>query len=288
MLTCAAGVARVGLVTEADDARIGIIGGSGLYELLDEPATVDLPTPYGPPSSPITVGAFAGARVAFLARHGAGHAIPPHRVNYRANLWALASLGITAVIGSSAVGSLTPDLPSDTFVVPDQLIDRTRDRIDTFFDGPGVQHLAFADPFDPGIRRLLVDALAARNERFAPTGTTVVIAGPRFSTRAESRGWRMLGADIVNMTQYPEAALAAELNLGYASLSFVTDADTGHRADDEAVTAEVVFRRLSAARERITATLADAVAALPADYAAPRRIAADAVARVLAGEIPAQ
>ncbi|MEV4688623.1 MTAP family purine nucleoside phosphorylase [Microbacterium sp. LWH3-1.2] len=247
-----------------------------------------MPTPYGPPSSPITVGVFGGTHVAFLARHGAGHTIPPHRVNYRANLWALASLGVSAVIGSSAVGSLTPDLPPDTFVVPDQLIDRTRARADTFFDGSGVQHLAFADPFDADIRRLLVDALTARDERFAPTGTTVVIAGPRFSTRAEARGWRMLGADIVNMTQYPEAALAAELNLGYASLSFVTDADTGHGADDEAVTAEVVFRRLSAARERITGTLADAVATLPEDYAAPRRIAANVVARVLAGEIPAR
>lgn len=265
------------------EASVAIIGGSGLYELLDEPEQIEVATPYGPPSAPIAVGAFGGRRIAFLARHGPGHSIPPHRVNYRANLWALASLHVAAVIGSSAVGSLTPEMPSDTFVVPDQLIDRTRDRIDTYFEGTDVQHLAFADPFDAGIRHLLIDALRARGERFAPTGTTVVIPGPRFSTRAESNGWRLLGADIVNMTQYPEAALAAELNLGYASLSFVTDADTGHHEGDEPVTAEIVFGRLAAARERITGVLADAVAALPVDYRPPARIDPDAVARVLAG-----
>lgn len=268
----------------AEQARIGIIGGSGFYRLLDDATQVEVATPYGSPSSPLAVGLLGDERVAFLARHGTRHTLPPHRVNYRANLWALASVGATAVIGSSAVGSLTPAMPADSFVVPDQLIDRTRDRADTFFEGPEVQHLGFADPFDPGIRRLLIDALAARAERFSPTGTTVVIPGPRFSTRAESAGWRSLGADIVNMTQYPEAALAAELNLGYASVSFVTDADTGHHEDDEPVTAEVVFRRLADARERITAVIADAVAALPADYVPRALTDPDAVARVLAQE----
>jgi len=273
-------------MTAADSrgpARVGIIGGSGLYELLEHPVPVDVRTPYGAPSTPIAVGEFAGVPVAFLARHGAGHTIPPHRVNYRANVWALASLGVTAILGSSAVGSLTPDLPADTFVVPDQLIDRTRERADTYYEHD-VQHLAFADPFDPGLRTVLADALAARGETFAPTGTTVVIAGPRFSTRAESAGWRALGADIVNMTQYPEAALAAELNVGYASLSFVTDADTGHRQGDEAVTAEAVFRRLSAAKDRITGVLADAVSALPAEHHARALVDPAAVARVLAAD----
>lgn len=266
---------------DTDPARIAVIGGSGLYELLNDPEHLEVDTPYGPPSSPIAVGSFGGRRVAFLARHGRGHTIPPHRVNYAANLWALASLGVTAVIGSSAVGSLTPQLPTDTFVVPDQLIDRTQNRVDTFFDGPQVQHLAFADPFDPSIRRLLVDALSAAHERHSTRGTTVVVAGPRFSTRAESQGWRLLGGELVNMTQYPEAALAAELNIGYASLSFVTDADTGHRDGDEPVTAEVVFRRLTGARDRITGILESAVAALPEDYAPRRLTDPDAVARVL-------
>jgi 5'-methylthioadenosine phosphorylase len=266
----------------AEQARIGIIGGSGLYRLLEDARQVDVATPYGAPSSSLAVGLLGGERVAFLARHGPRHTLPPHRVNYRANLWALASAGVTAVIGSSAVGSLTPTMPADSFVVPDQLIDRTRDRADTFFEGPEVHHLGFADPFDPRIRHLLIGALSARSERFAPVGTTVVIPGPRFSTRAESAGWRSLGADIVNMTQYPEAALAAELNLGYASVSFVTDADTGHHEGDQPVTAEVVFRRLADARERIIGVISDAVAALPTDYAPRELIDPDAVARVLA------
>lgn len=267
---------------DGGDVRIGVIGGSGLYELISDARTVEVPTPYGSPSSPITLGEFGGRRVAFLARHGRGHGIPPHRVPYRANLWALASIGVRAVIASSAVGSITPDLPADTFVVPDQLIDRTRERADTYFDDADVQHLGFADPFDPALRAALCDALAARGERFSPVGTTLVIPGPRFSTRAESRGWRLLGADILNMTQYPEAALAAELGVAYASLSFVTDADVGHEPDDEAVTADAVFARLTAARDRITGAIADAVASLPAEPTVRPLVDPAASARVLA------
>lgn len=267
---------------KTDAVRLGVIGGSGLYELLDEPRLVDVATPFGRPSSPIAVGRFSGRTVAFLARHGTGHTIPPHRVPYRANLWALASLGVRAVIASSAVGSIVGDLPADTFVVPDQLIDRTHGRADTYFDGPDVQHLGFADPFDPVVHMALCDALAARDERFTASGTALVIPGPRFSTRAESLGWRQLGADILNMTMYPEAALAAELGIAYASLSFVTDADVGHAPGDEAVSAEVVLRRLAAARDRITATIADAIARLP-DEPQPRTLVdGAATARVLA------
>jgi 5'-methylthioadenosine phosphorylase len=270
--------------TTDDDGtvRIGVIGGSGLYDLISDPRTVEVRTPFGPTSSPITVGVFGGRRVAFLTRHGREHGIPPHRVPYRANLWALASIGVRAVIASSAVGSITPDLPADTFVVPDQLIDRTRGRADTYFDDADVQHLGFADPFDPALRAALCDALAARGERYSPVGTTLVIPGPRFSTRAESRGWRMLGADILNMTQYPEAALAAELGIAYASLSFVTDADVGHEPDDEAVTADAVFARLTAARERITAIIAATVASLPVEPAVRPLVDPAASARVLA------
>ncbi|WP_194411033.1 S-methyl-5'-thioinosine phosphorylase [Microbacterium cremeum] len=265
-----------------DAVRHGVIGGSGLYELLDEPRLVDVATPFGPPSSPVAVGRFGGRTVAFLARHGAGHTIPPHRVPYRANLWALAWLGVRAVIASSAVGSITADLPADTFVVPDQLIDRTHGRPDTFFDGSDVQHLGFADPFDPVLRAALCGALAARGERFADRGTALVIPGPRFSTRAESQGWRQAGADILNMTMYPEAALAAELGIAYASLSFVTDADVGHAPGDDAVSAELVFRRLTAARDRITGTIADALGRLPGDPQPRTLVDGAATARVLA------
>ncbi|MCP2637624.1 S-methyl-5'-thioadenosine phosphorylase [Microbacterium sp. HD4P20] len=270
----------------AEPPRIGVIGGSGLYELLDEPVTMTVPTPYGPTSAPLAVGRFGGVAIAFLARHGMSHGIPPHRVNYRANMWALAHTGVRAIFASSAVGSLDPALAPDTFVVPDQLIDRTSGRADTYFDGDDVQHLAFADPFCPELRSALTTALDARGEPFAATGTTAVIAGPRFSTRAESRMLRTLGADIVNMTQYPEAALAAELGVGYASLSFVTDSDAG-TADaatpaEQAVTADAVFARLTAAHDRIVAVLEAAVAGLTADYQPRSLVSPDASARVLA------
>ncbi|MBD3940509.1 MTAP family purine nucleoside phosphorylase [Microbacterium sp. NEAU-LLC] len=265
----------------SETPRVGVIGGSGLYRLLDQPRLVEVATPYGPPSSHVAVGTFADRTVAFLARHGTGHTVPPQRINYRANLWALASLGVRSVIGSSAVGSITPEMPADTFVVPDQLIDRTRDRADTYFDGADVQHLGFADPFDPVVRSALCDALRRRGESFVPVGTTLVIPGPRFSTRAESRAWRLLGADILNMTQYPESALAAELGMGYASLSFVTDADVGRAPDDEAVSAEVVFQRLSAAQDRIIGTIADAIRLLPAEPEPRALVDPAATARVL-------
>jgi 5'-methylthioadenosine phosphorylase len=270
----------------ADTPRIAVIGGSGLYELLEEPTTISVPTPYGATSAPLAVGRFGGVPIAFLARHGMAHGIPPHRVNYRANVWALARLGVRAIFASSAVGSLDAALPPDTFVVPDQLIDRTRARADTYFDAADVQHLAFADPYCPQLRAALSAALAARGETFASTGTTAVVAGPRFSTRAESRMLRALGADIVNMTQYPEAALAAELGVGYASLSFVTDADAGPgdaaTPGAQAVTADVVFERLAAAHDRIVAVLEAAVAGLPADYRPRALVPSEASGRVLA------
>jgi 5'-methylthioadenosine phosphorylase len=262
---------------------IGIIGGSGFYELLTDARTVEVDTPYGPPSDPIAIGRLGDTEVAFLARHGAGHRHSPARVPYRANLWALASLGVHAVLASSAVGGLSPATPTGSFVVPDQLLDRTRDRPDTYFDDDsGVQHLPFAEPFCPALRGALIIALTDSGEAFAPTGTTVVIGGPRFSTKAESAVWRQSGADIINMTQYPEAALAAELGMGYAALSFVTDADTGHEAEAEAVTAEVVFRRLLDAKPRIVAILERAVHAIPADYAPRTLIDPAASAAVLA------
>jgi 5'-methylthioadenosine phosphorylase len=267
-------------------ARIGVIGGSGLYELLDAATAteVDVPTPYGAPSGRIVVGDFAGTRVAFLARHGAGHSLPPHRVNHRANMWALASLGVTAVFASSAVGGLSDAAATGSFLVADQLLDRTRGRDDTFFDDE-VQHLPFAEPYCPGLRAVLIDALAGLGDAFSPTATVAVIPGPRFSTRAESAQLAAAGADAVNMTQYPEAALAAELGIGYACLCFVTDADVGRPATgDEAVTAEIVFARLDAARPRIVAVLARAIAGLPADYAPRVLVSRDAVARILAQE----
>jgi 5'-methylthioadenosine phosphorylase len=283
----------------AAEPVVGVIGGSGLYELID-PGTssvVSVDTPYGAPSSDLVLGCFAGRRVAFLARHGTGHTLAPHAINYRANLWALASVGVSAVLSFSAVGSISPAMPPGTFVVPDQLIDRTNGRDDTFFDGDAapaadaVQHLPFADPYCEQLRRVAVDALTALDESFAPNGTTIVIQGPRFSTRAESSWFRSAGGDIVNMTQYPEAALAAELNLGLINLSFVTDTDAGDPGDaagDAAVDAAQVFDRMAAAHPRILAAIQAVVAAVPHDYVPRRLIDPAAVARILAQPVLSQ
>jgi 5'-methylthioadenosine phosphorylase len=262
---------------------IAVIGGSGLYDLIESPELHTVRTPYGAPSADIAVGEFAGRTVAFLARHGAGHALTPRRVPHRANVWALASLGVRAVIATAAVGSLDPQLRPGTFVVPDQLLDRTGRTDDTYYDAD-VQHLPFADPFCPDIRTALVDGLRACREPVVATATTAVIRGPRFSTRAESRALRAEGADIVNMTQYPEAALAAELGIGYAGLAFVTDMDAGARADDPPVTAPMVLQRLAQARPRMVTVLEAAIRALPSGYAPRELVDPSAVRAVLAGE----
>lgn len=268
---------------------VAVIGGSGLYSLFGEGESTShvVDTPYGPTSSEVTVGTLGGKRVAFLTRHGKGHSVPPHRINHRANVWALASLGAKAVVSSSAVGGVSPDVPPGTLVVTDQFIDRTWGRPDTFFDTDGgVQHLVAADPFDPELRRHAIAALEAQGDPFSPVGTCVVIQGPRFSTRAESRWFRAAGAHTVNMTMYPEVPLSLELGLGTVNLSFVTDSDAGlapeEGEDADAVSHQLVLERLAAAQPRIVAAIEAIVAALPDDYAPPASIPAEAVAEVLA------
>lgn len=276
-------------------ARIGIIGGSGTYRLPGArvKSTVTIDTPYGFPSGPVTLAEIAGRAVAFLPRHGEDHSLPPHRINYRANLWALKSLGVEAVLSSSAVGGLRTRYAPDTFVVTDQLIDRTWGRADTFFDGAafrgaepvGVQHLPASEPFCPGLRARLSESLAAAGFPHAPTGTVVVINGPRFSTTAESAWYVAGGADIISMTQYPEPVLAAELNMGFANLAYVTDSDTGHDGS-AAVTAGAVFERLRNAQEHILTIVAATVAAIGGDYVPPRHIDQSAVERIMAQPAP--
>lgn len=277
-------------------ATIGVIGGSGLYELF-EPGTadeIDVPTPFGATSSPISVGTMSGRRVAFLTRHGRAHSVAPHRIEHRANLWALRSLGVRAVVSSSAVGGLHPDYAPGTFVVTDQLIDRTWGRADTYFEDE-VQHLSFADPFDPVLRRAAIDAIAALDVPFRPTGTCVVIQGPRFSSRAESVWMREAGGHTINMTMSPEVPLAAELGIGTVNLSFVTDADAGLApATDETtstntsttsteapVTHQAVMDRLARANEVIVRAIGSIVAAIPDDYTPRELVPANASARVL-------
>jgi 5'-methylthioadenosine phosphorylase len=274
---------------ENDEAvTIGVIGGSGLYQLFEEGTAdeLDVPTPFGPTSSPISIGTMSGRRVAFLTRHGREHSVAPHRINHRANVWALRSLGVRAIVSSSAVGGLHPDYAPGTFVVTDQLIDRTWGRADTFFEDD-VQHLSFADPFDPTLRRAAIDAVAGLDVPFRPTGTCVVIQGPRFSTRAESVWLRQAGGHTINMTMTPEVPLAAELGIATVNLSFVTDADAGLApTEDETVAAAsgpdvddagavvthaLVMERLARANEVIVRAIGQIVAAIPADFT-PREL----------------
>jgi 5'-methylthioadenosine phosphorylase len=214
---------------------LGVIGGSGFYSFFGADArTINLDTPYGSPSAPITVGTVGDHEVAFLPRHGANHEFPAHTVPYRANMWALRALGVRRIFGPCAVGSLTPELGPGAMVVPDQLVDRTWGRKDTYFD-TGAVHVAFADPYCPTLR-----AAAADLPGVVGRGTMVVIQGPRFSTRAESRWFAGQGFTLVNMTGYPEALLARELEMCYAAIALVTDLDAGIDAGT-AVSAVDVF-----------------------------------------------
>jgi 5'-methylthioadenosine phosphorylase len=243
-------------------AEIGVFGGTAFYSFLDDVEEVAVQTPYGSPSSPVAVGTVEGRRVAFIARHGAGHAIPAHRINYRANLWALRRLGVRRVLAPSSVGSLQPHVKPGDVVVCDQLVDRTSGRADTFFDGPLPAHVTFADPYCPELARVMVASARAEGVRVHEAGTVVVIQGPRFSTRAESRWFSSAGWEVVNMTQYPEAALARELGICYSGMALVTDYDAGvERA--EAVTMETVFRVLAENIERVKGVILRAIPAVP-------------------------
>ncbi|MDF2442592.1 MAG: 5-methylthioadenosine phosphorylase [Subtercola sp.] len=296
------------LPAATDRPLIAVIGGSGLYSLFDESAagteTLTVPTPFGETSSPITVGRIGDRTVAFLTRHGADHSVAPHQINYRANIWALKSLGVQAIVSSAAVGGVSPDVPPGTLVLTDQFIDRTWGRPDTFFDRGRVQHLAAADPFCPALHSLAASALTGAGEVFSSTGTVVVIQGPRFSTRAESVWFRAAGADTVNMTLVPEVTLAAELNIGTVNLSFVTDADAGlapsaaavasavrsaaavAATEPDSVSADLVFRRLRDAQPRIVRAIEAIVAAIPADYEPRELIAPGEVERVMGYAVP--
>ncbi len=226
-------------------AHVGIIGGSGLYdpEIIENPVDVKIYTPYGEPSDFITVGSIKGIKVAFLPRHGRGHRIPPHMINYQANLWALKALGVKWILGVSAVGSLREDYKPGDFVVPDQFIDMTKCRKYTFYDGPTTVHVSMADPFCEDLREKVINVTRRLNYPVHDKGTYICIEGPRFSTRAESRVWKeVFRADIIGMTLVPEVNLACELELCYAVLAMITDYDVWA---EKPVTAEEVERIMS-------------------------------------------
>lgn len=239
---------------------IGVIGGSGFYEFLDGAEEHTVTTPFGAPAAPVVTGTIEGREVAFLPRHGRHHEFVAHRVPFRANLWALHSLGVNALIAPCSVGSLQPDIHPEQMVVIDQLVDRTWGRADTYHDDPPVHHQSFADPYDAELRAALVRAGARTGTNVIDGGTMVVINGPRFSTRAESRWFREMGWHVVNMTGYPEAVLAAELGIRYASVALVTDYDAG--VDGHApVTMEAVMAVMRANVARVQALIIDAIGA---------------------------
>jgi 5'-methylthioadenosine phosphorylase len=265
-------------------AEIGVIGGSGFYSFLQDVTEVTVDTPYGPPSDALFLGDVAGRRVAFLPRHGRGHHLPPHRINYRANLWALRSLGVRQVFGPCAVGGLRPEFGPGTLVVPDQLVDRTRSRAQTYFDGepladgtvPAVVHLTFADPYCPSGRQAAL--AAARGQGWEPVdgGTLCVVEGPRFSTRAESRWHAAQGWSVVGMTGHPEAVLARELGMCYSTMALVTDLDAGAETGEGVSHAEVL-RVFGENVDRLRKVVFDAVAQLPAEPACGCGAALDGV-----------
>ena len=250
------------LVSDDRAAPLAVIGGSGIYRFLDEVTEVEVDTPWGPPSAPVSIGRLGDRTVAFLPRHGAGHHLAPHRVPYRANLWALREVGARRVYAPCASGSLRPDLAPGEFVVCDQLVDRTSGRADTYFDGDVVNHVSFAEPYCPELRRVVLEAGAQAQTTVHDGGTVVVIQGPRFSTRAESQWFRANGWDVVNMTQYPEALLARELGLCYAGIALVTDWDAGVEGDPSlsAVTQTDVFAVMEANAHHVRSLLFAALA----------------------------
>lgn len=208
-------------------ADIGVFGGSGFYSLIGNAREVAIETPYGAPSDKLAIGEIAGKKVAFLPRHGKDHRFPPQMINYRANLYAMKMLGVKRIIAPTACGSLKHSVKPGSMVVADQVVDRTTGRKDTFYDGPITTHVSFADPYCPTMRPIAVDALKSLDIETHETGTIVVIQGPRFSTRAESKWFSGLGWEVINMTQYPECYLARELEICYVNISLITDYDVG-------------------------------------------------------------
>jgi 5'-methylthioadenosine phosphorylase len=246
-------------------AEIGIFGGSGFYSLLEDVKEVKVDTPYGPPSDALMVATVKGRSVAFLPRHGRNHTLPPHKVPYRANVWAMKALGVQAVISPCAAGSLQMNVAPGSFVVCDQFVDRTSGRADTFFDGPIVTHVSPAETYDPVLRKIAIDTIREHGIECHESGTVVVIQGPRFSTKSESKWFTQAGWEVINMTQYPEAYLCRELGMAVVNISLITDYDVGVVSGTEAVTAHDVLEVFKSNSEKIKKVVLDMVGKMPAD-----------------------
>ena len=255
-----------------DTAEIGIFGGTGIYdsELLQDSKEIIIETPYGKTSDTITIGEFDGKRIAFMPRHGKKHSIPPHMINYRANIWAFKELGITRIIAPSAVGSLQEKIKPGNFVLPTQFIDFTKSRKNSFSKDGKVIHISVADPFCPELQKIILDVAYREydlNITMHKNCTYVCIEGPRFSTKAESKFYKSTGADIIGMTLVPECQLAREAQICYASISTVTDYDVWA---EKPVTAKEVMDTLSKNVEITKKLLAELIRKMPKDFATKR------------------
>lgn len=250
-----------------EKADIGIIGGTGVYDsgLFSDKKEIKVFTPYGEPSDLITIGEYAGRKVAFLPRHGKGHRIPPHGINFRANIWALKQLGVKRIVAPSAVGSLGYDYKPGDIALPDQFIDFTKSRQYTFYDGGQVAHVSMADPFCPELRGVATETVKKLNLAFQPKATYVCIEGPRFSTRAESKFFRdVMKADIIGMTLVPECTLAREAEICYLSVATVTDYDVW---SDVPVTSNEIIETLHKNVEKTKRLVAELIPAIPVERA---------------------
>lgn len=246
-------------------AEIGVFGGSGFYSLMDEFEEIKVETPYGAPSDMIAVGTIEGRKVAFLPRHGKRHQYPPHVIPYLANIHAMKQLGVTTIIGPTCVGSLQADIKPGDFVVCDQFVDRTSGRKDTFYDGPIATHISTAEPYCEKLRQLAVETGREQGITMHDGGTCVVVQGPRFSTRAESSWFTRMGWHVINMTQYPECALALEQEICYVNIALITDYDAGlvSETEVEAVSADEVVRVLAANNERVKNLILEMIKRIP-------------------------
>lgn len=256
---------------EAPAADIGVFGGSGFYSLLENVNEIRIETPYGAPSDSLFLAEYGGKRVAFLPRHGRGHNIPPHKINYRANVWAMKHLGVRYLISPCAAGSLQPHVKPEHFVVCDQYVDRTNGRADTFYDGPEVYHVSSAEPYCPNLREMAVDVIRDQGITVHEKGTIVIIQGPRFSTKAESRWFTQAGWEVIGMTAYPEAHLALELAIAVVNIALITDFDSGlvGEGDVPPVTSQEVLTVFKKNAERVKTVVLELIRRIPLDLDSP-------------------
>ncbi len=252
-------------MSEKTRAEIGVFGGSGFYSFLEDTTEIDMKTPYGDPSDKIVLGEVGGRKVAFLPRHGKNHDLPPHMINFRANIYAMKELGVKYIFGPCASGSLQPHIKPGQFVICDQFVDRTKGRKDTFFDGPKTIHITMAQPYCPDLRKIVARSAEELDIAHHQKGTVVIIQGPRFSTVAESKWFASQGWEVINMTQYPESYLAREQEICYVNISLITDYDVGLEGHPDVVpvTLEAVVKVFNENNEKLKNLLFKAIEKIP-------------------------